>query len=520
MNAHPGFNRNSLSTYAYAFLGVFSLLLIALVVWATIATLKIEQRFRTVEPVIEAATTDTVELVRVAGAIKRDIIQVQQFLQDVSATRGQDGLDDGWQNAEKYAKAFANDTKYAEDLARKIGRNDIADMVVKTREAFPPVYEAGKAMARSYVEQGPSGGNPHMAAFDEKIDTLDSAVGPMFAAVLEHAEKNASVIKDEIKAVSKSNKTTNIVTSGLILLLVCSLGVTALIFRNRILRPMQALSRSIDELSRSSGFVEVEIPCTERSDELGEIGRSFSQYRTIIHEIEQRDVMDRAHRDHERSIMVSQLAEAIQHTAQSADVIASATQQMTNSITEIRNSTIASAQKADRAVGEASAANVEIGKLSDAAHRIGSFIETISTIASQTNLLALNATIEAARAGESGRGFAVVAQEVKALASQSSVAAEQITAQVEAIQKQVSTVLDIIGTVNIAIGEVNNIGTTVASAITEQEATTREIHRNLNELASSTQQLTHAVANVGSQSGNSFAAQQQHDEADTELRAA
>jgi methyl-accepting chemotaxis protein len=264
---------------------------------------------------------------------------------------------------------------------------------------------------------------------------------------------------------------------------------------------MVDLSRAIETLSQASGFVDTDIPCIERGDELGDIARSFNHYRNVIVEIEQRDMMDRASRDHERSVLVSQLADAIQHTALSADVIASATQQMTNSITEIRNSTIASSQKADRAVAEATTADERIGKLSESANRIGNFIETISTIASQTNLLALNATIEAARAGESGKGFAVVAQEVKALASQSSAAAKQITSQVEAIQQQVGSVLDIIRSVNIAITEVNNIGATVASAITEQEATTREIHRNLNELASSTQQLTHAVANVSSQSG-------------------
>jgi len=38
-----------------------------------------------------------------AQRLKFAVIQVQQFLSDVSATRGQDGLDDGWTRAEEFA---------------------------------------------------------------------------------------------------------------------------------------------------------------------------------------------------------------------------------------------------------------------------------------------------------------------------------------------------------------------------------------------------------------------------------
>ena len=54
-------------------------------------------------------------------------------------------------------------------------------------------------------------------------------------------------------------------------------------------------------------------------------------------------------------------------------------------------------------------------------------VTAINQIADQTNLLALNAAIEAARAGQQGRGFAVVADEVRRLADVSRRTAGEIT---------------------------------------------------------------------------------------------
>ena len=67
-----------------------------------------------------------------------------------------------------------------------------------------------------------------------------------------------------------------------------------------------------------------------------------------------------------------------------------------------------------------------INKIVDYSSNIAGIIKEIENISNQTNLLALNASIEAARAGEFGKGFAVVANEVRDLATKSSITVKAI----------------------------------------------------------------------------------------------
>jgi methyl-accepting chemotaxis protein len=189
-------------------------------------------------------------------------------------------------------------------------------------------------------------------------------------------------------------------------------------------------------------------------------------------------------------------AKAADETVILAGEMASATGQLTASISEIHHQATTSAKTSHAAVASAEQANASIHSLSEVVEKIGSVVGLISQIASQTNLLALNATIEAARAGEAGRGFAVVASEVKMLATQTSKATEEIAKQIAVIEEATRrSVGEIAGTTK-TIAEIAAVAETVAMAVDEQTSATGSIASSASRTATNAEIVSESLRAV------------------------
>ena len=113
---------------------------------------------------LEALRDKDMELTARVWEMKLHAIQVQQRLNDISATRGWDGFDNGFDEAALHHKAFLENLAYFEENTED---SHLASSLGSLESAFENYYENGVAMAQAYVSGGAAEGNMSRAAFDD-----------------------------------------------------------------------------------------------------------------------------------------------------------------------------------------------------------------------------------------------------------------------------------------------------------------------------------------------------------------
>jgi methyl-accepting chemotaxis protein len=206
----------------------------------------------------------------------------------------------------------------------------------------------------------------------------------------------------------------------------------------------------------------------------------------------------------ESSANTTSVAASMEQATTNLTSVAGATEEMHATIGEIASNTDRARVISGEATQQAQAVSAMMKDLGRAAQDIGKVTETITSISAQTNLLALNATIEAARAGAAGKGFAVVANEIKELAQQTAAATEDIKAKIKGIQASTGSAIGDNEKIARVIQQVGEIVATIAVAIEEQSAVTRDVASNIaqasvgvqdsNERVAQTATVSHSIA--------------------------
>ena len=323
---------------------------------------------------------------------------------------------------------------------------------------------------------------------------------------------------------------------GALTLVVVGMGV--LIISRSVARPLSMITATIKRVAE--GDENVEIPHTDRADEIGALARaigifqeamdrnrnlnsqvlqdsrareqrakhietSVESFRGAIGDV-LRAVTDNASAMRETAQSITKVASdasgravaaasATEQASSNVNAVAGAAEELSASVEEIGRQVRQSAAVVEQAGLRTEKSVCEIESLAAATQRIDGVLNLIQTIAEQTNLLALNATIEAARAGDAGRGFAVVAHEVKALAEQTAKATSEIGQNVSLIQASTRNAVDAVREIGSAVRDINDVTSNIAGAVEQQDAATREISSNAQSAAQGNETL---VANIGS----------------------
>jgi methyl-accepting chemotaxis protein len=391
------------------------------------------------------------------------------------------------------------------------------------------------------------------AGLDEfVIKELYPSIDPVTGKIGDIVDLQLRIATEEFEKGEHVAGMSKILLSVLIGLGLIAIGIGGVVTVRGVSRPLSGMTHAMTKLAE--GDHKAEIPGLDRGDEIGEMAASVQVFKDGMIRAEALAAEQKAEqvRKEQRQTAIegyiknfdasvsgalntmASAATELQSTAESmsttaeetsrqstavaaaseqastnVQTVASAAEELAASIAEISRQVSESTRIAGQAVNDASDTNAKVRALAAAAQKIGDVVKLINDIAGQTNLLALNATIEAARAGEAGKGFAVVASEVKSLATQTAQATEDIANQVKSIQNATSDSVTAIEGISGTIGRISEIATTIASAVEEQGAATKEIARNVQQASAGTAEVSSNISGVTQAASETGAASSQ-----------
>ena len=383
-------------------LGVILIISVVLILLSTFISRLYNQK---IDLISNKTRTESVVFVLKAKEMQINIIQVQQWLTDISATRAAEGFDDGYKEAQNQADLFIENYRQFHKLFTERMDKHGLDSLEELRKKFDAFYATGKKLAATYVSEGPAGGNAMMGEFDAVAGQLTELMESLVA--IETKELN-----DNMEAISTNVGRAQFVSITINVIIILVIMVTTLFISRDIRKNVAAVLTFVSSMAAGNLTTKLHVAT---QDEFGEIAAQLTVMHEHLRSILQglvtsnkeihssanevskiaKQVATNARETLETSNEVAQKAESMSGTMNSVaaateqaatniSMVAAASEEMTATINEIARSTEKTRDISEQAVVKTKSASDKLDSLGLAASEIGKVTEAITEISEQT----------------------------------------------------------------------------------------------------------------------------------------